>query len=93
MHIMLIQAELHLPMSHSLKEKRGVLKPLLHELRRDFNLSVSEVEASNHWQSAVVAAVGVSGLRRSLERLERDFLHRLETNGSLQVVHYAAQWL
>ncbi len=80
-------------MSHSLKEKRGVLKPLLNELRRDFNLSVSEVAASNHWQSAELAAVGVSGVRGSLERLDRDFLHRLETQGGLQVVHYATQWL
>jgi len=38
-----ITFHLHLPGCASLKEKRGRIKPLIHRLRREFNLSVAEV--------------------------------------------------
>lgn len=93
LHILLIEVELHIPMSHSLKEKRAIVKPLLNELRRDFNLSVAETGAHDHWQQAVLAATGVSGMRKSLERLDRAFLERLEGHGDFQVAQYGTQWL
>ncbi len=47
--------------SHSLKEKRSVLNRLKDGLRRDFNVSVAEVDGQETWQRADlgIAAVGV----------------------------------
>ncbi len=46
--------------SHSLKEKRHVVKSLKDRLRDRFNVSVAEIEGLDSWQHAVVAAVTVS---------------------------------
>jgi uncharacterized protein YlxP (DUF503 family) len=46
---------LHLPGCASLKEKRGRLKPFLHRLQREFNVSVAEMALQDRWQEAVVA--------------------------------------
>ncbi|MBI3096795.1 MAG: DUF503 domain-containing protein [Planctomycetes bacterium] len=46
--------------SHSLKEKRRVVKGLKERLQHRFNLSVAEVDEQDSWQQAVLgmAAVG-----------------------------------
>jgi uncharacterized protein YlxP (DUF503 family) len=58
-----LNIHLHLPGCASLKEKRGRLQPLLHRLRREFNLSVAEVGRQDAWQEAVIccAMVGNEG--------------------------------
>ncbi len=66
---------LHLPTCASLKEKRGRLKPLLHRLRREFNVSAAEMDLQDKWQEAVVACAMVGNdalvLRRSLQTVEK----------------------
>lgn len=54
---------LHIPSCRSLKEKRGRLKPLISRLRREFNLSVAEMNLQDTWQEAVIgcAMVGNDG--------------------------------
>jgi uncharacterized protein YlxP (DUF503 family) len=52
--------ELHLPGNGSLKGKRGILRPLLTRLRREFNLAAAEVAHHDVWQSAEVAFVTVA---------------------------------
>jgi uncharacterized protein YlxP (DUF503 family) len=44
----------------SLKEKRGLLKPLLARLQREFNVAVAETELQDVWQSAELGLVTVS---------------------------------
>jgi hypothetical protein len=46
--------------SHSLKEKRHVVKSLKDRLRERFNVAVAEIDGLDSWQHAVVAAVTVS---------------------------------
>ena len=45
---------LHLPACSSLKEKRGHIKPLIARLRREFNVSVAEMDLQDQWQEAVI---------------------------------------
>ena len=46
--------------SHSLKEKRHVVKGLKDRLRERFNVAVSEIDGLDSWQHSVLAAVTVS---------------------------------
>lgn len=57
--------ELHVQGSHSLKEKRGVVRSLAKRLRNRFNVSVAEVGGQGTWQRAAIgiAATGSSELR------------------------------
>ena len=49
--------------SHSLKEKRHVVKSLKDRLRHRYNVSVAEIDGEESWQRSVIAAVTVSGSR------------------------------
>ncbi len=52
--------QLHLPGSHSLKDKRQVLQPLLARIRRDHNVSVAEIDQQDAWQMATLGIACVS---------------------------------
>jgi len=49
--------------SHSLKEKRHVVKSLKDRLRHRYNVSVAEIDGQESWQRSVIAAVTVSSSR------------------------------
>jgi uncharacterized protein YlxP (DUF503 family) len=52
--------ELSLPGNSSLKDKRSVLKPLILRMRREFNVSVAEVDHHDAWRLATLGAAAVS---------------------------------
>jgi len=60
MAVGLLTLELSLPLTASLKGKRGSLKPLKARLRRDFNVSVCEADAQDVLTRAVLEVVCVS---------------------------------
>ncbi|MBV9157638.1 MAG: DUF503 domain-containing protein [Acidobacteriaceae bacterium] len=61
--------EIHVEESHSLKEKRHVVKSLKDRLRERFNVSVAEIDFLDSWQNSVVAAVTVSKDRIHAEQI------------------------
>ncbi|MCC7367796.1 MAG: DUF503 domain-containing protein [Chloroflexi bacterium] len=64
---------LHLPASHSLKDKRQVVRSLSDRLRRQFNVAVAEVEEQDAWQTAVLGLAVISNeaghASRQVERI------------------------
>ncbi len=52
--------ELRLDDSHSLKDKRHVVKSLKDRLRDEFNVAVAEIDYQDLWQRGLIAAVTVS---------------------------------
>jgi len=63
--------DLHLPACHSLKEKRGLLKPLTAGLRRSLNVSVAETDHQDLWQRAQIACAAVGSARTGVEETLR----------------------
>ncbi len=61
--------EIHVEHSHSLKEKRHVVKSLKDRLRDRFNVAVAEIDHLDSWQASVVAAVTVSKDRTHAEQV------------------------
>lgn len=61
--------EIHVESSHSLKEKRHVVKSLKDRLRSRFNVAVAEIDHLDSWQASVVAAVTVSNDRVHAEQI------------------------
>lgn len=61
--------DIHVEHSHSLKEKRHVVKSLKDRLREKFNIAVAEIDHLDSWQNAVVAAVTVSNERVHAEQV------------------------
>jgi len=61
--------EIHVEESHSLKDKRHVVKSLKDRLRDRFNVAIAEIDGLDSWQSSVVAAVTVSNDRVHAEQV------------------------
>ena len=57
-----------IPGCRSLKEKRGLLKPLLSDLHRKFDVSVAEVDFQDAWQETAIACALVGSDRVVVER-------------------------
>lgn len=60
MVIAVARIRLHLPASQSLKDKRQIVKSLLPQLQRQFQLAAAEVEAHDKLQLAVVGLAYIS---------------------------------
>lgn len=71
----------HVPESHSLKEKRQVVGSLLARLRRQFNVAAAEVDDLDTWQLATLAVVCVSGDRRHADEMCQKVLRWVEDDG------------
>ncbi|NPA92777.1 MAG: DUF503 domain-containing protein [Chloroflexi bacterium] len=80
MHVGVLTLWLHLPGCTSLKEKRRRLKPLLHRLHREFNISVAEVGAQDAWQEAIVACALVSNDPKHAQQALQKVLRWVETH-------------
>ena len=70
--------QLYLPGVTSLKEKRGLLKPLLTQLRRRFDVAVAEVEHQDRWQSAAIAIVAVANETGHVYAVLENAVHWIE---------------
>lgn len=63
-----LQLHIIIPESQSLKSKRFVLKGLIDKIRDRFNVSCSEVDGKDLWQSSTVAVVMVGDDKRHINR-------------------------
>ena len=76
----LLTIELYVPGVTSLKEKRGVVKPLIARLRNDFNVSVAEIEDQDQLGHTVLGVACVSA--------SPDYVHGLLT----RVAEAVSEW-
>ncbi len=60
MEVGILQFSVRLRGSHSLKEKRHVLKSIKDKLRARFNVSVAEVDDHDLWQKGTIGVVTCS---------------------------------
>ncbi len=85
--------ELEIPASHSLKDKRHVVKSLTARIRQAFNVSIAEVDALDSWQSAVIGIVCVSSdaayaqglLEKVIDNVERMRMDAVVADYSIEI--------
>jgi hypothetical protein len=80
MKVGLLILYLHLPGCSSLKEKRGRLKPLLHRLHREFNISVAEIDQMDIWQNATIACALVSNGQAHTQKVLQKIINWIESS-------------
>jgi uncharacterized protein YlxP (DUF503 family) len=81
--------DLHLPGCHSLKDKRGVVKPLTSALRRTLNVSVAETGRQDLWQRAEIACAVVGSARDVVEETLRAADRMVEEADGVRIVDTA----
>jgi uncharacterized protein len=75
-----LSLHIHIPGCSSLKEKRTRLKPLITRLQREFNISVTEFDHHDVWQSATIACAIVTTDVRHTQRSLQSVIQWVEKN-------------
>lgn len=84
--------ELHIPATHSLKEKRSRIKSLKNRLHSEFNVSVAEVALHDVWQSATLGVAVVSTAASHAEAVLEGVVIWIERHRpDLDIVDYAVE--
>jgi uncharacterized protein YlxP (DUF503 family) len=87
---------LHLPDSHSLKDKRQIVKSVVARVRNQFDVAIAEVDENDRWQIAVLGVSCVSNssqiVAEVLERVQR-FIEEtrpdlLLANAETEIIHW-----
>jgi uncharacterized protein len=81
-----MHVELRIPLCNSLKEKRSVLKPCIHFLRKQWNLAVAEVGDQDVWRSAILAVATVSNDRNLVENTLREARDYFYSRNGIEVL-------
>lgn len=81
-----LQLVLHFFQPQSLKEKRVLLKSLVSRIRREFNVSVSEVDGMDLWQTSTLAIAAVGHQTRHVNQVLDRLAEFIRHEGKLEIV-------
>lgn len=74
--------------SNSLKEKRMVLHSLKARLRNSFNVAVAQIDNEDKWQKTTLAIVGVEKDRNNMNSTLSGVVNFMEKNSHIQILNY-----
>ncbi len=83
----ILQLELFIPESGSLKEKRFVLSSLKQRLRNKFNISIAEIDQNDKWQLSTVAVAIVANEKRFIEKSLNKIFNLVEQEHTVQIMN------
>lgn len=86
MLVALQRFDLRIRESHSLKQKRHVVKSLTAAIRQRFNVSVSEVDHQDLWQRATIAVASVAGQEHHLRQVASEIRSFVDTWPAVEVL-------
>lgn len=69
---------------HSLKEKRSLLKRLINKLRRDFNISIAEIDYQDLWQRTKIGIAVVSNELTHGEKVIQEVLKIIDAEPEIE---------
>ncbi|MFN3467010.1 MAG: DUF503 domain-containing protein [Candidatus Brocadiales bacterium] len=93
MAIGILNIKLVLRDSHSLKDKRRVLRSLKDRVRQNFNVSFSEMEALDHRQYCALAAAMVSNDKRYVNGSLSTLVNFVRTFPQVELIDYELELL
>ena len=89
----MVQLELHIPTSRSLKEKRAVLRPIVEGLRHRFQISVAEVGYQDKWQRALVGMAVVSDSYGHAVEVVDNVERWVWSKPEIEVTRFETEWV
>lgn len=93
MTVGILKVELTLFGSHSLKEKRAILKSLKDRIRRKFNVSIAELEGHDKWQRAVLGVVNIGTDNRVANSALSKVIELIKNTHSVELIDYNMELL
>lgn len=75
MNVGVMQFQIKLPESHSLKEKRKIVRSLVAQINNRYNVSAAEVDGNDLWQTAIIGVACLSNDKRHTNEVLNKALH------------------
>ena len=88
MIIGVLDIELFLPESNSLKTKRYAIKSIKDRLRNHFNVSIAEIDYTDKWQRASLGVAVVSNESKYIERVLGKIMDHVNNDHRVQVLNF-----
>jgi uncharacterized protein YlxP (DUF503 family) len=93
MHAVACEVQIRIPGSHSLKDRRQVVRSLLAVARDRFHVSAAEVGGQDTWQRATLAFAVVASEARIAEQTLDEIDRYLWSRPEIEVLATAVHWL
>jgi uncharacterized protein YlxP (DUF503 family) len=89
----ILSAELHLPASRSLKDKRRVVKSTIERMHQKFRVSVAETDFHDLHQRTEISIAAVTVGEDAMERLLEELRGLVETDPEIYLTRWDPQIL
>ena len=78
MNVGVCRIDLEFPASHSLKDKRNVLRSIVARVQSRFNVAIAEVDRNDSWQVATLGVTCVSNDPRHANEMLSKVVHFIQ---------------
>jgi len=92
-HILLITLELHIPLAHSLKDKRSQIKSLKDRISHRFNVSIAEIDFLDDWQRAMLGICIISNDKSYLDKQYSLIESMVIEFSGLEIAKITREWI
>ena len=92
-HIAVLLVSLYIPSSQSLKDKRMVIKSLKDKVRSRFNVSISELDQEDKWQTATVGISMIGNDKRYLDSCLKNILSYIESMNGAEISDHQIEFV
>ena len=79
---------IYLPNSHSLKDKRNVIKSFKASLRRKYNISIAEIEHKDSWKNSTIGIGCISDNRKLIQQVTDRIIKDADCHPEFQLVNF-----
>jgi uncharacterized protein YlxP (DUF503 family) len=91
-HVGVVRFELFIPASHSLKEKRAAIKPIVEGAKRRFGVAAAEVAHQNTWQRADLGVAAVASTVGHVEEVLDEVERFVWSHPEIEVLSATRSW-
>lgn len=88
----LLEIEIIIPGSVSLKDKRMVIKSIKDLISNKFNASVAEIDYLDKWQRSAIAFAIVSNSKSFTENVLQKIFHQLDNNPKYEICRHRFEY-
>jgi uncharacterized protein YlxP (DUF503 family) len=88
MRIGVCTVDLHFPESGSLKNKRYILKSLKDRIKKNFNVSISEIDYQDLWQRSLLGVAIVSQDGQFADKVLSKVVDFIRSEPRVELIHY-----
>jgi uncharacterized protein YlxP (DUF503 family) len=76
----LLTLDIHLPYSHSLKEKRRRLLSFRDRLKKKYNVAFAELDFQDKWQRTCIGIVTLNSQKKVIEKMFQKIIQDIQEN-------------